>query len=134
MSNQFQRALKRLHLFRVETWSSDSSDPKGDHPTAVSDLMVANIISSKHNAPGDPLHDVVIDIDLPVKVIESTNGNTHLFIEHDGIPQDQYFALLDALAGAGIVQPGYVRASKERGYTAVRLPWIVKDTVSGDAA
>lgn len=38
----------------------------------------------------------------------------------------RYVDLLNALARAGVVEQGYVDSSLERGYTAVRLPWIKK--------
>ena len=34
--------------------------------------------------------------------------------------------MLEAMAAAGIVQHGYVNASKKRGFTALRLPWVKK--------
>lgn len=132
--NQFQRALTRLHLFQGNL-DGDSSKPEPDMPHAVADLHAANLISSLHrNADllGGRCHDVVLDIDLPVKVLESTNGNTHLLIEAN-VPEDIYFELLDALAACGIVEPGYVNSSKVRGYSAVRLPWIVKHDKAPEA-
>ncbi len=39
---------------------------------------------------------------------------------------DTYVTMLDALAYAGIIEPGYAEASKARGFSAVRLPWVSK--------
>lgn len=77
--------------------------------------------------PAQRLHRVLIDVDMPVRAWESsTPGHSHVFIDKV-MPEEVYFRLLDALAEAGIVEPGYVRASKERRYTSVRLPWIKKE-------
>lgn len=71
-------------------------------------------------------HKLVIDLDLPAKLIESTTpGHYHLYVDKL-IPTDKYFALLKALANAGLIEPGYLGASEARGYTAVRLPWVKK--------
>jgi hypothetical protein len=42
------------------------------------------------------------------------------------VREPAYFRLLDALAECGVIQPGYAEASKRRGGTALRLPWIKK--------
>jgi len=36
-------------------------------------------------------------------------------------------ALLVALAEAGVIEEGYLKASLERGHTALRLPWVKKN-------
>lgn len=72
------------------------------------------------------LHRPVIDIDHPVKIVESsTAGHSHLYVDLV-MPWDDLVKLLDVLAEIGLVEPGYVNASKARGYTAVRLPWVSK--------
>lgn len=72
-------------------------------------------------------HKVIVDIDMPVKVIESsTPGHSHLYIDVD-VTWKQFMKLLDALVDAGIVQAGYRDASSARGFTALRLPWIKKE-------
>ena len=57
----------------------------------------------------------------------STPGHSHLYVDVS-IREDAYFQLLDALANAGVIQRGYADASKRRGGTALRLPWIKKET------
>ena len=93
----------------------------------------ANLITSKVvlsdavlDAFGTTLHKPVLDIDLPVTVVpSSTPGHCHLFIDK-AMPWATYQRLLEALAVAGIVESGYVNASIDRGYSAVRLPWVKK--------
>jgi len=71
-------------------------------------------------------HKVVLDIDLPAKLIpSSTEGHFHLYIDHE-IEHDAYMKLLDVMCEVGLLEVGYVRASEERGHTAARLPWVKK--------
>lgn len=76
------------------------------------------------------LHRAVIDIDHPVTVVKSsTAGHSHLFIDLV-IPWGDLVKLLEVMAEIGLVEPGYVNASKARGYTAVRLPWVSKEDLT----
>jgi hypothetical protein len=87
-----------------------------DEATVSTSLMAAK--------PGT--HKVAIDLDLPAKLIpSSTPGHYHLYIDHE-IPEAHYFALLEALEQCGLIEPGYLGASLQRGFTAVRLPWVRK--------
>ena len=73
------------------------------------------------------MHIPVIDIDVPVEVVESTTpGHFHLYIDHPVEPE-KYMALLTAMADCGIVEEGYVRASYAKGFSAVRVPWLAKN-------
>jgi hypothetical protein len=108
-----------------------ATDYSNDH-TLTTDLDRANCITSimipptPYGIAGIDLHRPVIDIDLPVTVVpSSTPGHFHLYIDK---PMDwyTYLNLLDAMAAAGIVEPGYVSSARKRGHTAVRLPWITK--------
>lgn len=73
-------------------------------------------------------HRPVLDIDFPVHVVpSSTPGHYHLYLDKP-LPWPRYRRLLEALADAGIIEPGYARVSIARRYTSVRLPWIRKDT------
>jgi hypothetical protein len=109
------------------------TDGNYERPTEEVTSDAANLITSKvrlgtdvESAFGTTLHKPVIDIDLPVKVVESsTPGHHHLYIDK-AMSWEKYRHLLEALAVAGLVEPGYVNASIDRGYSAVRLPWIHK--------
>lgn len=93
------------------------------------DVAQANVITSR--VVGTDLHKPVLDLDLPAKLLpSSTTGHFHLLIDR-AMSWETYGALLNALADAGLVEPGYVSASLDRGYTAVRLPWVRKS--GGDA-
>lgn len=103
-------------------------------PVVTTDLDQATTITSQV-AGSEVMHKVVLDIDLPVRVYpSSTPGHYHLYIDTP-VTWPDYRNLLDALAQAGIIEPGYANASKDRGYTRLRLPWIRKQLVPvGDAA
>lgn len=120
----------------------------GDEPDIVDEPYEANIVCSDlhwdvagygvfddddflENPPKPPetrKHMPVIDIDVKAFLIPSTTlGHSHLYIDHE-VEWEDYIAMLKAMAKCGIVEPGYVSASEARGYTAVRLPWIKKQT------
>lgn len=93
-------------------------------------LHQANCISSRlADSPGDgpdAMHTVMLDIDHPVRVVESsTPGHYHLYIDVP-ISWDKYEPLLRALASAGVIEEGYYGASARREATHLRLPWVAK--------
>ena len=67
------------------------------------------------------MHKPVIDIDHPCRLVESSPGKFHLYIDKE-VAWVRYQSLLQSLVEAGIVEPGYEEASLARGYTAVRHP------------
>lgn len=71
-------------------------------------------------------HKLVLDLDIPAKLIpSSTEGHFHLYIDKE-IPAAEYWDLVQAFVDAGLVEPGYQAASERRGYTSARLPWVRK--------
>lgn len=97
---------------------------------ALADLSRANLLTSEldlPNVPGIPaFHRPVLDLDMECTLVpSSTPGKFHLYINR-AMPWPQYAALLTALGEALILEPGYVSACLNRGYSAVRLPWIKK--------
>lgn len=107
-----------------------AADYPGPEPEVVNDLTKANLISSidPGSTPGDPAatHRPVLDIDFPAALVpSSTPGRFHLYLDIE-IKDADYWPMLEALAAAGVLEPGYVRACQSRGYTSVRLPWIKK--------
>lgn len=117
--------LKRLRIFKVRRWGTDSqTEDWREDRDEVSSLEDANLVSSMWR--GSDHHMVVLDIDIPAALIpSSTPGHSHLYIK-SAMPWDVYTRLLDALADAGILETGYVAASKKRGFTGVRVPWVTK--------
>ncbi len=126
--------FKQLRKYKVLKWagaSSNVSEQNWQKPTDVEEtfsLDNADIVSSAFSYPSNQ-HMVVLDIDVPATLVpSSTPGHSHLYIDAP-MDWDVYSALLDALGDAGILEPGYVGASKARGFTAVRLPWVSKEEV-----
>lgn len=120
---------RRLPLDGMALARTDFDDSYDTDRTVVVDLDQANLITSMVAGPegtAGNLHKLVLDVDLPVKVIESsTPGHFHLFIDH-AMTWPEYLAVIEALSAAGIVEPGYLAAAQRRGHTAVRLPWVRK--------
>ena len=72
----------------------------------------------------------VLDIDFPCALIPSTTeGHFHLYLDKEPSYTD-YMKLLKVLSEVGIIEEGYFKASKARGYTTVRLPWIKKEKIN----
>lgn len=119
-------------LAHVKHFSPSAEGAPAEKPRVVTELDQANLITSRTTSSALAAfgghHKPVIDIDMPVKVIpSSTPGHCHLYIDRT-LRWDQYVELLKVLAKVGILESGYVDASLQRGYTAVRLPWVRKET------
>jgi len=84
----------------------------------------ANVTTSK--VLGKNTHKVVLDIDLPAQLIESsTPGHFHLYIDHE-MTWKQYKKVINAMMEAGLLEAGYKGASFARKWTGLRLPWVRK--------
>ena len=89
-------------------------------------LDEAELITSEVAGQKGDVHKIAIDLDMPaVLVPSSTEGHFHLIIDHP-IAWQRYVEILEALDRAGVVEHGYVEASKRRGFSALRVPWITK--------
>lgn len=73
-----------------------------------------------------PMHKPVIDIDFPCRLVESSEGKFHLYIDKE-VGDAPYWSMLMSMVRAGIVEDGYYNASKNRGYSAVRHPDRLKN-------
>lgn len=118
--------LANLRLFRVTRWDEDSSVTYSqEEREPATSIGEANVSTSIREDAVD-CHAVLLDLDVPAWLVpSSTEGHSHLYIDVK-VPTQKYFALLDALADAGVIQRGYANSSKHRGGTALRLPWIKK--------
>jgi len=102
----------------------------GEYGATKSEVVVGldedpDIITSRM-LDRDDSHRVVLDIDFPAILLESTTpGHHHLYIDK-AMPWDHYERLLTVMAEVGLLEDGYVAACKERGFSAVRLPWVKK--------
>ena len=129
MNNNFLALLARLTTVRIDKFAdSDQLNASDDDRTPASILDGANCVSSRlaDDLFGGPKHAVILDLDIPAYLVpSSTPGHSHLYIDRVLLEKD-YYELLDALAKAGVVEPGYVTASKRKGGTHLRLPWVKK--------
>lgn len=92
----------------------------------TTDLEKAQVITSRVAGKSNT-HKLLLDIDIPAQLIpSSTPGHSHLYIDKE-MSEEAWATLLFALSSAGIIEPGYMRASISRGFTALRLPWIKKE-------
>jgi len=126
--SEHEHPMPGQQLGLLECWKGYDSQVQ-----AVDDLDEANIITSKVKRTVldfEPMHKVLIDVDLPAQLLpSSTPGHFHLYIDKP-INWVDYVDLLRALERCGIVEPGYVSASIDRGFTSLRLPWIKKSDPS----
>lgn len=105
-------------------------DWRGGRSVDGSDLMLdANLLVSDtgiDNKKGERLHVPMFDIDLPMRVVPSTNpGKGHLYINKP-MPWADIITLLDALVAVGIVHRNYRAHSVERGSTTLRPAFVDK--------
>lgn len=136
--------LVSAFMATLEGGDSGSFDGEPDRAKIYAPLSDSNIVGSlvgekvyEHsifaNNPGDwwkykgeHMHKPVLDIDIPIWAQESTTpGHWHLIIDKE-IPETAYFNLLDAMADAGILEHGFVKAATARGGSWIRTPWTKK--------
>lgn len=93
--------------------------------TEVTDLIDAQVVTSETLA--NPfLHKVLLDLDVPAVLIPSTTpGHSHLYIDVD-VPWEKLVDMLDAMAEAGVLEKGFVKAARARGFSTLRTPWTKK--------
>lgn len=118
--------IAHLRLFKVTKWDEDSSVTYSQEEREPAPSIAEANVSTSIREDADDCHALLIDLDVPAWLIpSSTEGHSHLYVDAK-IPTQTYFALLDCLADAGVIQRGYANSSKHRGGTALRLPWIKK--------
>lgn len=110
--------------------NSETGNPGPIEHVVPTGIDAANVMTSQ--VAGRPeAHKIVLDIDLPCRLIpSSTPEHYHLIIDTE-MSWNSYHTLLTILGVLGVLEPGYVSASIERGYTCVRLPWIKKGDTNG---
>jgi hypothetical protein len=115
-------------VYEVTVWADEYGD-KTEVRTAVGDTRnmpaEANLISSQ--IAGSKDHSIMLDIDVEAHLVpSSTPGHSHLYIDV-ALSWRRYRRLLRALKRAGVIEPGYYKASRLRRHTALRLPGVVKE-------
>lgn len=107
---------------------NDGGDYSNSPQGVEADVMngATAVTSRRVNEFGLERHAVLIDLDVPAWLVpSSTEGNSHLYIDVS-TTRSKYFRLLDALAECGVIERGYAEASKRKGASYLRLPWVKK--------
>lgn len=118
--------LANLRMFKVTTWDEDSNVTYSKEEREPAGSIAEANVSTSIREDCEDSHALLLDLDIPAWLVpSSTKGHSHLYVDAK-IPTSTYFALLDALADAGVIQQGYANSSKHRGGTALRLPWVKK--------
>ncbi|QGH78658.1 hypothetical protein SEA_WESAK_17 [Microbacterium phage Wesak] len=101
----------------------------------VTDIEHANIVCSDLDGQEwddsepqhgyGPSHKILFDIDFPVHVVQSSEGHGHLYIDRK-MSWSTVVMLMAAFVEAGLMEPGYMYAAIQRGYTSLRVPWALK--------
>lgn len=117
-----RRIIERSLLWTDIDWSTTSAGPEPDSRRTTDDVAEAQVVSSESLDGHRPL----LDLDFPAALVpSSTPGHHHLYIDKP-MSWDDYVKLLDVLAEVGLLEPGFVSASKQRRATFLRLPWVCK--------
>lgn len=130
-SDAFMRLARNLQAGDIDfaaNGAEDSEGPNLDVEKLITEkpLLEANSVSSRATGFFAGKHKVVIDLDLDAALWEtSTPGHHHLIIDHV-MSWEVYERLLIALEGAGLIQPGYLRACLARKASWIRTPWTKK--------
>ena len=109
----------------VDVELMDGYDRYVETQMQVCGAAAADLITSERHGGGNR-HAVVLDVDLPVHVVESSPGRHHLYIDVD-LSWRQYRRLLRALSRAGIIERRWAHIARYDGYTSVRPPWKLKE-------
>lgn len=113
-------------LYKDVAWQDDYG---GGHSRTETTKSDAQVVSSEIYGVSliSGLHSPALDIDVPAWLIpSSTPGHSHLYIDAP-MTWWTYKRLLKALAAAGIIEKGYLKASLKRGRTDLRVPWLKKE-------
>lgn len=137
--------VDNLSFGRQEVWEVDSNDD--DFAKVVADTPIrenveleeANLVTSqvvaargeqgkswKRPLPPPNRHMPVLDLDLSCVLLDSSSKKHHHLIIGKEMPWEDYVELMEVMQKVGILQKGFVEASKVRGYSAIRTPWTKK--------
>jgi hypothetical protein len=117
-------------LMIVNSLDGDYDNTVVERRIITADPAAAHVATSYVDDEGETnrMHKPVLDIDFPVQAVpSSTPGHFHLYLDKK-LTWEQYDRLLGVMAEIGLLEPGYVSASRDRKHTSVRLPWVRKAT------
>lgn len=116
-------------LLRSESFPS--GDYFGGYETewfVTDDVDGAELVSSRMQYHDK--HMPVLDIDAPCRVVQSSPGRSHVYID---VPMTwrQYRRLLKALVRAGVVEKEWAKLAYARRWSSVRPSWKLKGAARG---
>lgn len=127
--------LGRLTTWTVTHWATDSDgmdnweDDRQEATVESGANVVSSLLTNRFFDHGSR-HAVLLDLDVPAYLVPSSRpGHSHLYIDVQ-IEEERYFELLDLLAECRVIERGYANASKKKGGTFLRLPWVKKPGVA----
>ncbi len=116
--------MKFIQRFSLFTWDDKTTPTLNDRLDPKDNPGVAGLIGSQSLT--DPTkHRVVLDIDLPCMLLESTNGNYHLLIDKE-LSFDEYSDLVSIMTDVGLLNPTTHEKFLVNKATYVRTPWRLK--------
>ena len=125
---------QRLHAAVVNFYAEDSGDISSAPEERIIEDKVAiyeaTAIGSK--VQSDYLkdqHQILLDIDVPhVYIPSTTEGHGHLIFRRQ-VSFAAYLRLMEHMAELGLIEPGFVSATRNRGEAWLRVPWVAKGEV-----
>lgn len=83
-------------------------------------------VGTNGKEPAKSYHLPVLDLDVEHLYYPSTTPGHGALLLNVILTDVDHSRLLDLLEELGIIQPGFVEASRQRGYAALRTPWTDK--------
>lgn len=119
---------RRMRLLGDSAVLSDNEFASSVETSAVkSNVMCSDLDGEFITWEGDNAHYLILDIDHPVEVYESsTGGGHHHLIIGKPLEFHQMVEILEVLAKHGVVQNTWVESTKDKGYATLRRPGINK--------
>lgn len=129
LESKYRKDTNVIRNRNLEDIPLEKADEESKEPTPFSPPKILpkrfNLVTSLTD-PKERTHMPTLDIDVPVTLIpSSTQDHYHLYIDVE-MSEEDYFKLLETLAEVGILEEGYVEASKKRGFSSLRLPGAKK--------
>lgn len=124
MSNQqsiiSQLTFRRARLTQSSEYSNDPVFHNAKECSSIkSNLMCSDVEDSSW------AHKLILDLDFPIEVYESSSGNNHLMFPQD-LSFEAMIEILEVLQKHRIVQKGWVDGAKKAGYASLRPPGVDK--------
>lgn len=127
VSNFLKEIIQTNRLYEVEFDSDHYETDRNQVP--YSDR--ADVVSSESNSQSGVHEYLLLDLDTMAELIpSSTTGHFHFYAKLK-YPSNtkKYMKFLDAAADIGLIDRNYAAASRHRGASMLRLPWVKKTKV-----